>query len=403
MGDLLERKSIIVVAVAAGINYLIVSGPLLVVYLLSLGAEVENIGTVMSVMILSGTIASFFGGALSDVYGKRNIIILALCCDFAGSMGLMMSSTWTHALAAVVIRGTAVGLFNPVLQGLVATLASPERLGQAFGTVGTIRGGCLMIGPAVGGVLAHRYGYTVMWLGIALSTLVSLICFLFIHEEAPQERTAAIHPGKILKESYSRIRTVFQHSVARLFLITSFGGTFAFSLVESYISVHAKNIGANEAQIGLLGSVFGATFFLNYIGGRFSDSIPSIYRKILLVSVLIVLRFTTLVSIPFINSFYILAGVWFLVYAYGTFGSAPSSAVASHLVDRSVIATFFGASFTVGTLGMSFAPQIGGLIWSLSSEVVLYGTAMILGLIALIPYAVFIPRLLSKEVCHVES
>ncbi len=384
-------------ATAAGINNLIIPGPLLAVYILSLGARVEYIGTVISLLIMSGTVASFFGSTLGDIYGRRNVLIAALLCDFAGSLVLMVTSTWMQTLPAVVLKGVAAGLFNPVLNALVAVLSSAEERGRAFGTVQTIRRGSFMLGPVIGGLLAHQYGYAIMWLGVALSTLVSLFCFLSIHEELPEERITVLQPGKIFKESYSKIVTTFQHPITRLLLVTAMGSTFAFSLVEPYVSVHAKNIGANPAQIGLLGTAVGATFFLNYIGGKVSDSILSSRRKIALVSVLIAFRFFTALSIPFIGGVYVLISIWLVVYAYDALAFAPWNAVASRVVDPSAMATYFGAAFTVSALGMSFGPQLGGLIWSLGSEVVLYVIAVVIGLIALVPYFVLVPRLLSGD------
>lgn len=392
----MKQRSLLVAATAAGINNLIIPGPLLAVYLLSLGAEIEFIGTVISLLIISGTVVSFFGSTLGDIYGRRNILIVALCFDFVGSLILMMTSTWMQTLPAVVFKGVAAGLFNPVLSALVAVLSPAEERGKAFGTVQAVRRGSYMLGPAIGGILAHQYGYAAMWLGVALSTLVSLLCFLLVREELPEERVTTLHPREILKASYSKIVTTFQHPVARLLLLTAFGSSFAFSLVEPYVSVHAKNIGANPAQIGFIGTAVGATFFLNYVGGKASDFLLSPRRKVVLVSFLIAFRFVTIVSIPFIASVYVLIGVWFVVYAYDALAFAPWNAVASQAVDPSAIATYFGAAFTVGALGMSIGPQLGGLIWGLGSETLLYGIAMVIGLFALIPYFVFVPQMLSE-------
>jgi MFS family permease len=393
----LKQRSLLLAAAAAGINNLIIPGPLLAVYILSLGAEVENIGTVISLLIISGTVASFFGSTLGDIYGRRNILITALCFDLAGSLVLMITTTWVQTLPAVVLKGVGAGLLNPVLNALVAVLSTTEERGRAFGTVQTIRRGSFMLGPAIGGVLAYQYGYAAMWLGVALSTLVSLLCFLFVRGEVPEERSAILNPREIITESYKKIATTFQHPVARLLLLTAFGSTFAFSLAEPYVSVHAKNIGANPAQIGFIGTAVGATFFLNYIGGKASDSISSFRRKILIVSALVAFRFVTLIGIPFINSIYILIGVWFTVYAYDALAFAPWNAVASQAVDRSAMATYFGAAFTISALGMSIGPQLGGILWSLGSEVLLYGVAMTIGLIALIPYVLFVPPLMTGE------
>lgn len=393
----MNRRSLLIVAAAAGINNLIVPGPLLVIYISHLGAQVEQIGTVISLLIISATIAGFFGGTLGDIYGKRTILILALCFDFTGSITLVVCTFWTHALIAVIFKGIASGLFNPVLHALIAVLSSTQERGQSFGIVETVRRASYMVGPAVGGILAYQYGYNVMWLGVALSTLISLTCLLLLHMEAPQH-TTELEPGKILRESYNKIKTTFKHPVAKLLLITAFVSTFAFSLVETYVPVHAKNIGANSAQIGLLGTAVGATFFFIYLGGRVSDSIKSIRRKIVLVSLLSALQFLTIFTVSITGNVYILIGIWFVVYAFHDLSSAPWFAVASGVVAPSLISTYFGASFTVSALGMSFGPQVGGLLWGLTSERILYGVSAIIGVAALIPYVVFVPRALSKGV-----
>ncbi len=98
--------------------------------------------------------ASPFLGSLSDRFGRRKGILIAL----AGSaidyviMGLAPSMTWLFV--ARMISGMTAGALA-TCNAYIADVTPPEKRAQGFGLVGAAFGIGFVIGPAVGGLLGQ--------------------------------------------------------------------------------------------------------------------------------------------------------------------------------------------------------------------------------------------------------
>jgi MFS transporter, DHA1 family, tetracycline resistance protein len=111
-------------------------------------------GTLVGVFACMQFISSPILGSLSDRFGRRTVILIAL----AGSaidyvvMGLAPSMAWMFA--ARVISGATAGALA-TCNAYIADVTPPEKRAQGFGLVGAAFGLGFVIGPAVGGLLGQ--------------------------------------------------------------------------------------------------------------------------------------------------------------------------------------------------------------------------------------------------------
>jgi DHA1 family tetracycline resistance protein-like MFS transporter len=109
-------------------------------------------GLLLSVFAVMQFIAAPILGSLSDRFGRRKIILLAL----AGSaidyviMGLAPSLAWLFI--ARIISGMTAGALA-TCNAYIADVTPPEKRAQGFGLVGAAFGFGFAIGPAIGGYL----------------------------------------------------------------------------------------------------------------------------------------------------------------------------------------------------------------------------------------------------------
>jgi|CZKI01.1.fsa_nt_gi DHA1 family tetracycline resistance protein-like MFS transporter len=118
----------------------------------SFAAGSSSYGLLVSVFAVMQFIASPILGSLSDRFGRRKIILLAL----AGSaidyviMGLAPNLAWLFV--ARIISGMTAGALA-TCNAYIADVTPPEKRAQAFGLVGAAFGFGFAIGPAIGGYL----------------------------------------------------------------------------------------------------------------------------------------------------------------------------------------------------------------------------------------------------------
>jgi DHA1 family tetracycline resistance protein-like MFS transporter len=111
-------------------------------------------GILVAVWATMQFIASPILGALSDRFGRRRVILIALagsCIDYL-LMGLAPNIGWLFVARAVA--GATAGAMA-ACNAYVADVTPPERRAQAYGMVGAAFGLGLVIGPVLGGLLGH--------------------------------------------------------------------------------------------------------------------------------------------------------------------------------------------------------------------------------------------------------
>jgi MFS family permease len=153
------------------------------------GLSMALVGTILLAGGLCSAISQALGGALSDRFGRRPILLvgaLVSVFSFSGLAALIGISAPVWAIAVVYIASRSIlTTTRPVISAMVADFTSKERLTEAYGI---LRIGANMgwaAGPALGGYLATFLPYG--WLfGIAPLTcgIVFLIIFFFIRESS---------------------------------------------------------------------------------------------------------------------------------------------------------------------------------------------------------------------------
>jgi DHA1 family multidrug resistance protein-like MFS transporter len=123
---MLTRPSPFVLLCASGMLAIFSStmskNPVLPLFARDLGASPADIGFIAAASTVIGIVASIPAGALSDIYGRRRVILGATVI-FASAplLYLLVSAPW-HLVAVRLYHGFATAVFGPVAMALVADL-----------------------------------------------------------------------------------------------------------------------------------------------------------------------------------------------------------------------------------------------------------------------------------------
>ena len=109
-------------------------------------------GSLIGVFALMQFVASPVLGALSDRFGRRKVLLIALAGSTVDNlvMGLAPSLGWLYV--GRVIAGLTAGVIATA-SAYIADVTPPEKRAQSFGLVGAAFGLGFVIGPAIGGLL----------------------------------------------------------------------------------------------------------------------------------------------------------------------------------------------------------------------------------------------------------
>jgi EmrB/QacA subfamily drug resistance transporter len=132
--------------------------------------DVTNLSWVITAYLLASTAVAPVFGTLSDIYGRRAMIITALSLFVAGSVLCAVAPNMPVLIFARGLQGLGGGGIMPVVQTVISDVVSPRERGQYqayFSGVWMLAG---LGGPVLGGVFAeHLHWSMIFWINVPLS------------------------------------------------------------------------------------------------------------------------------------------------------------------------------------------------------------------------------------------
>ncbi|HYV22585.1 MAG TPA: MDR family MFS transporter [Candidatus Bathyarchaeia archaeon] len=141
--------------------------------------------------ILTSTISGPIYGKLSDLFGRRPILLFAVSVFLLGSLLSGLSQEMWQFVAFRGIQGLGAGALFPVALAVIGDMFDASERGKYQGLVGAIFGLSSVIGPAIGGVITDTVGWHwVFFVNLPLGAIV----FAVIWRALPRFRPAAAAP-----------------------------------------------------------------------------------------------------------------------------------------------------------------------------------------------------------------
>lgn len=154
----------------------------------------SSLSWVVTAYLLTSTITVPISGKLSDMFGRRNILLVGVGIFTLASFlsGAAQSIEWL--IAARALQGIGGGILMSSAFTIIGDLFSPKERGKWQGIIGAVFGLASVIGPLLGGYLTDPHaiaGLTTDWrwtfyinipVGLAAFVLIAKTCPNFKHE-----------------------------------------------------------------------------------------------------------------------------------------------------------------------------------------------------------------------------
>ncbi len=120
----------------------------------------DNLYTwVVTVYLLTATISGPIYGKLSDLFGRRPIVIFAVSLFLLSSVGSGLSQQMWQLILFRGLQGLGGGAIFPISLAVVADLYTPAERGKYLGLFGAVFGLSSLLGPGIGGFITD----TITW------------------------------------------------------------------------------------------------------------------------------------------------------------------------------------------------------------------------------------------------
>lgn len=137
---------------------------------------------------LTSTVSLPIYGKLSDIYGRRGILLAGITIFSLGSALAALVQTMPQLIVLRALQGLGGGALMSMAWATIGDIFTPRERGKYQGFNGAVFGISSVVGPIVGGLITDTIGWRWVFL---VNVPVALVAFYFIARHLPRAAPAA--------------------------------------------------------------------------------------------------------------------------------------------------------------------------------------------------------------------
>ena len=138
---------------------------------------------VFSIYLLTQAVTVPIYGRLSDVYGRKPILLFGIAGFLVGSVLCGFAWSMVALIAFRGLQGIAAGAILPTTTTIVGDLYEPAERGRVQGYISSVWGISAIAGPTLGGVFAEYWTWRgIFWLNIPIGIAAMWLVHRHLHE-----------------------------------------------------------------------------------------------------------------------------------------------------------------------------------------------------------------------------
>lgn len=317
-----------------------------------------EVGVLFAIFSIAGFGGSILGGALTDRFGRRWMIMFGLVVSAGSSvlMGLVDDLNLFYLLAAFV--GLLSNAGGPAQQAMVADLLPEDKRAEGFGLVRVVANLAVTVGPAIGGLLAAQ-SYLLLFI---IDAITSLITAVIVYLALPETKPEAVdgQPSQSLWSTLGGYGAVAKDQVFMAFMLMSILGIMVYTQMNSSLSVYLRDVhGVSVQGFGYILSLNAAmvVLFQFYVTRKVSR-----YRPMLLMAVGMLLYAIGFAMYGFVHR-YLFFLVAMVIITIGEMIIAPvGQALAAKFAPEDMRGRYMAVYGFSYAIPFAVAPLLAGLI-----------------------------------------
>ena len=250
--------------------------PLLPFYGASFAAPPWQIALVFSAY----PIGAFFGepswGRLSDRIGRKPVLLATVTANCICYLALAFAPNVWIAIAVRLVGGLAAGN-GSVVQGYICDVTPAEQRAGRMSLLGAAYNIGFIVGPAVGGLLAHPEvgpaGFHIPLYVAAVLSALCVVCLGIFLKESRTHWSLSAQPSR-----WDCLDATFAHPILRRLMIVTLLGGFAFTGIEAIFALWTQarfhwgpqQVGGAFAAVGVV-STFCQIAWTGKLSRRFGE------------------------------------------------------------------------------------------------------------------------------------
>jgi MFS family permease len=225
------------------------SMPFLAIYLASHTTMTPlYIGIVIGMGSLAGAFGGFLGGSLSDRFGRRVIMFIALFAWSAVFFGFSVAAAPVAFMLLNMLNGLCRSFFEPVSQALMADLTEPSKRLEVFSMRYMAANVGVAVGPLIGAYMGMNSGASPFMITAIIYLIYAMLLYALLQFFGiKQTENESEHKERITLAAAWRV--VRSDRTLRLFLAGGIIIATGYSQMTVTLSQYSSNHFANGVKL----------------------------------------------------------------------------------------------------------------------------------------------------------
>jgi MFS family permease len=208
-------------------------------------------GILLGMSSLFGLIGSTVGGALTDKFGRKQLILFGLVFSALSTLTFGLVNNLSTLYPLMIVVGLLSSVAHPAHDAMIADILPENQRQEGFGVLRVVGNLSWMIGPTIGGIVANINFFYLFVIDAVISCVVAVIIFRTIPETKPEPHAHAA--GESLWQTVLGYRVVLKDLAFMAFMTAGILMMVVYQQMYSTLSVYLRdNHGTTPSGYGFL-------------------------------------------------------------------------------------------------------------------------------------------------------
>lgn len=216
----------------------------------SIGGNTGDISLTISVFLLGAAAGEFFAGPLSDVYGRRNILLLALGLFVSASAACVTASDMTTLAILRIFQAIGAGAASVLTILLISDRFNINDTARFLSLTLIVTMGIRVSAPIAGYQISNHFGWQSIFWGFVV---IGLLLLVYFYPQANHQERRSNRKSFTISAALRDFRNVLADRQSQYYIgaeIATSIGLFAYVSTASTIMV--RHLGIQEANFSFL-------------------------------------------------------------------------------------------------------------------------------------------------------
>ena len=215
------------------------------------GVGMTQAGILLGISSLFGLAGSMVGGALTDKFGRKQLILFGLVFSALSTLSFGFVNSFSLLFPMVIVVGLLSSISHPAHEAMIADILPENKRQEGFGILRVVGNLSWIIGPTIGGFLANINFLYLFIIASIISCLVALIIFRTLPETKPQPH--AHEKSQSFLQTIGGYRLVLRDTAFVSFIVANILMLIVYQQMYGSLSVYLRdNHGINPQGYGFL-------------------------------------------------------------------------------------------------------------------------------------------------------